>query len=398
MKNILLTLKRALGEFRRTLLYYHIWPYFFNRAAKQPIDEKKALLIAGNFSSLPDNLTRIRDELVSRGINCVEFFSPEGTGLSGKLNEFKRNIAFQKEYATAAYVFTEDFFFPMYANQPREGTRVVQLWHACGAFKKWGYSTADLAWGSDRRILDKFPIHNTYTDVCVSSEKIIPYYAEAFNCSESIIKPLGVPRTDVYFDADFVSSAREELINKFPQIGERRIILYAPTFRGNSTIKSYMDLKLDISRMMDELSDEYVLLYKLHPQTARAFKLSEEEKEKYKDFVFDISHGVRVDTALCAADVLISDYSSVIFEYSLLSRPMIFFAYDLEEYDETRSFYNKYEDFVPGPIVRDTEGIIGCVKACRGGADEDVLRRFRQDYMSACDGHSTERIADTFIK
>lgn len=398
MKNILLRLKRALGEFRRTLLYYHIWPYFFNRAAKQPIDEKKALLIAGNFSSLPDNLTRIRDELVSRGINCVEFFSPEGTGLSGKLNEFKRNIAFQKEYATAAYVFTEDFFFPMYANQPREGTRVVQLWHACGAFKKWGYSTADLAWGSDRRILDKFPIHNTYTDVCVSSEKIIPYYAEAFNCSESIIKPLGVPRTDVYFDADFVSSAREELINKFPQIGERRIILYAPTFRGNSTIKSYMDLKLDISRMMDELSDEYVLLYKLHPQTARAFNLSEEEKEKYKDFVFDISHGVRVDTALSAADVLISDYSSVIFEYSLLSRPMIFFAYDLEEYDETRSFYNKYEDFVPGPIVRDTEDIIGCVKACRDGADEDMLCRFRQDYMSACDGHSTERIADTFIK
>ena len=398
MKNILLRLKRALGEFRRTLLYYHIWPYFFNRAAKQPVDEKKALLIAGNFSALPDNLTRIRDELVSRGINCVEFFSPEGTGLSGKLNEFKRNIAFQKEYATAAYVFTEDFFFPMYANQPREGTRVVQLWHACGAFKKWGYSTADLAWGSDRRILDKFPIHNTYTDVCVSSEKIIPYYAEAFNCSESIIKPLGVPRTDVYFDADFVSSAREELINKFPQIGERRIILYAPTFRGNSTIKSYMDLKLDISRMMDELSDEYVLLYKLHPQTARAFELSEEEKEKYKDFVFDISHGVRVDTALCAADVLISDYSSVIFEYSLLSRPMIFFAYDLEEYDATRSFYNKYEDFVPGPIVRDTEGIIGCVKACRDGADEDMLRRFRQDYMSACDGHSTERIADTFIK
>lgn len=398
MKNILLRLKRALGEFRRTLLYYHIWPYFFNRAAKQPTDEKKALLIAGNFSALPDNLTRIRDELVSRGINCVEFFSPEGTGLSGKLNEFKRNIAFQKEYATAAYVFTEDFFFPMYANQPREGTRVVQLWHACGAFKKWGYSTADLAWGSDRRILDKFPIHNTYTDVCVSAEKIIPYYAEAFNCSESIIKPLGVPRTDVYFDADFVSSAREELINKFPQIGERRIILYAPTFRGNSTIKSYMDLKLDISRMMDELSDEYVLLYKLHPQTARAFKLSEEEKEKYKDFVFDISHGVRVDTALCAADVLISDYSSVIFEYSLLSRPMIFFAYDLEEYDATRSFYNKYEDFVPGPIVRDTEGIIECVKACRDGADEDMLRRFRQDYMSACDGHSTERIADTFIK
>lgn len=130
-----------------------------------------------------------------------------------------------------------------------------------------------------------------------------------------------------------------------------------------------MDLKLDIERMNAELSDDFVLLYKLHPQTAKRFSLSAEEREKYENFVFDISKDVRIDLAMCAADMLISDYSSVIFEYSLLSRPMIFFAYDLEEYDRDRSFYNKYEDFVPGPIVRDTEGIISAVRQAQSGFD-----------------------------
>lgn len=159
-----------------------------------------------------------------------------------------------------------------------------------------------------------------------------------------------------------------------------------------------MDLKLDIERMNAELSEDFVLLYKLHPQTAKSFSLSAEEREKYADFVFDVSKDVRIDLAMCAADMLISDYSSVIFEYSLLDRPMIFFAYDLEEYDRDRSFYNKYEDFVPGPIVRDTEGIISAVRQAQSGFDRAVTENFRNNFMDACDGHSTVRIAEAFME
>ena len=398
IKSLLSKFIKKLGDMRRHLLYYRIWPGVYRRAAKQPIDEKKVLLATNISDHLPDNLSCMKDELEKRGMRCVELLAPAGAGsIKGRFEELRQNLRFQREYATSAYVFVEDAFFPLYANYPREGTRVIQLWHACGAFKKWGYSTADLKWGASRASLERYPIHNTYTDVTVSAEKVVPYYAEAFNCPESIIRPLGVPRTDVYFDESFVSCARSEILKMYPQIGVRKIILYAPTFRGDSILKSYMDLKLDIERMSAELSEEYVLLYKLHPQTARRFSLDSAEREKYADFVFDISSGVRIDTAMCAADMLISDYSSVIFEYSLLGRPMIFFAYDLEEYDRDRSFYNKYEDFVPGPIVRDTEGIISAVRSAQSEFDWSVVERFRNDFMSACDGGSTARIADTFI-
>lgn len=341
----------------------------------------------------------MKRELEARGMHCTEMLIPAGAGsISARAAEFRQNIRFQREYATSKLVFVEDAFFPLFANHPRKGTEVIQLWHACGAFKKWGYSTADLKWGADRKSLERYPIHNTYTAVTVSARNIIPYYAEAFNCPESIIRPLGVPRTDIYFSSDFASSARAEMLKKFPQIGDRKIILYAPTFRGNSILKSYMDLKLDIERMNAELSDDFVLLYKLHPQTAKRFSLSAEEREKYENFVFDISKDVRIDLAMCAADMLISDYSSVIFEYSLLSRPMIFFAYDLEEYDRDRSFYNKYEDFVPGPIVRDTEGIISAVRQAQSGFDSAKIENFRNYFMDACDGHSTARIAEAFME
>lgn len=397
MKSLIVKFIKKLGDMRRHLLYYRIWPSVYRRAARKPIDEKKALLVS-NRTSLTDNLAAIKPELESRGMHCVELLAPAGAGsISGRIAEFRRNIKFQREYATSRLVFVEDAFLPLFANHPREGTRVIQLWHACGAFKKWGYSTADLKWGADRKSLERYPIHNTYTDVTVSASGVVKYYAEAFNCSQDIIKPLGVPRTDVYFDQSFVSSARDEILKIYPEIGQRKIILYAPTFRGNSILTSYMDLKLDIERMSEALSDEFVLLYKLHPQTAKRFPLDEQERKKYSNFVFDISLGVRIDTAMCAADMLISDYSSVIFEYSLLVRPMIFFAYDLEEYDRDRSFYNKYEDFVPGEIVRDTEGIISAVRAVQNSFDRQRVESFKEEFMNACDGHSTERIADAFI-
>lgn len=120
---------------RRRLLYYRIWPAVYRRAAKKPIDDKKVLL-ASNSRTLPDNLSCMKRELESRGMHCTELLIPAGAGsLSGRAAEFRQNIRFQREYATSRLVFVEDAFFPLFANYPRKGTEVIQLWHACGAFK-----------------------------------------------------------------------------------------------------------------------------------------------------------------------------------------------------------------------------------------------------------------------
>ena len=144
MKSLLIRLIKKLGDMRRHLLYYRIWPAVYRHAAKKPIDEKKVLL-ASNSKTLPDNLSCMKRELEARGMHCTEMLIPAGAGsISARAAEFRQNIRFQREYATSKLVFVEDAFFPLFANHPRKGTEVIQLWHACGAFKKWGYSTADL--------------------------------------------------------------------------------------------------------------------------------------------------------------------------------------------------------------------------------------------------------------
>ncbi len=383
---------------RRDFLYHKYWPYLYKKYSRRPIDEKKVVLAYSNvYKQMPDNLCTVREYLEARGYNCVVIDKSEGAKRSDNwlINEISKCFygkEFFEAYADAKALFLTDYFFPAYACKPREGQSVVQLWHGCGAFKKWGYSTAEKKWGASKKDLDKYPIHNTYTHICVSSPKVSFAYAEAFGCGEENIFPMGAPRTDVYFDKAFVASCREKLLEKFPAIGNRKIVLYAPTFRGNNINKSYMKNMLDVDKLQQLLGGDYALVINQHPLTAKAFRISGKD-----DFVFDATTGVAIETALCAADIVITDYSSLIFEYALLERPMIFFAYDLENYENDRSFYFDYETFVPGEIVTDTDAIIAEIKRLETDFDIEKVRKFRDDFMCACDGMSTERIVNAAL-
>lgn len=382
------SIKKKLTLFRRKILFFWLWPLAFNLYKNKPINEKLVLFaFSKNYTEMPDNMVGIYNFLKERGFDCRIMQSPQ--------NAIKRilfDFSFQKYYAQCKCVFITDNFDPLYAHQPKKGTKVIQLWHACGAFKKWGYSTLDLPWGGSREDMLRFPMHNTYTDVFVSSEAVIPCYAEAFRCAERRVKAFGTPRTDIYFNKEFVAAQRDELLKIFPEIGSRKIILYAPTFRGNSPEQAYNENPIDYEKLKASLGNEYALVLKLHPFTAKRFEMTDEEKEKYGDFVFDGSKCLKIETALCAADILIADYSSLIFEYALLNKPMLFYAFDLEQYEHDRSFYFDYKSFVPGKIVINSEEIIKAIQD--GDFRCDRIPAFREKFMGACDGECVRRIAE----
>jgi CDP-glycerol glycerophosphotransferase (TagB/SpsB family) len=380
-------LKHRLVTLRRKILFFWLWPLIFKKASKKPVNPKLILFaFSKNYTSLPDNMVGLYEHIKNEGFDCQIMQSPQNP-----VKRFFFDLKFQKYYAQCKCVFVTDNFDPLYANKPNKGTKVIQLWHACGAFKKWGYSTLDLPWGGSREDMTRFPMHNTYTDVFVSSESVIPCYAEAFNCPKSIIKAFGTPRTDVFFDEEFVASGRDEMLKLFPEIGNRKIILYAPTFRGNSPDEAYNDMPLDYSKLKNALCNEYVLVLKLHPFTAKKYSLSDKEKAEFGDFVFDASNTIKIDKALCAADILIADYSSLIFEYSLLNRPMLFYSYDLNKYEHDRSFYFDYKSFVPGKIVIDNDEIIDSIK--NNDFRQGRVKPFKDIFMNACDGKCVKRIA-----
>lgn len=382
-------MKKYISLLRRLITYYILWRGAFLLGCLKKKDPKLCVFAySKNYSKIPDNLLFLKNELEKEGFTCVEYGSP-----ASAKKRFISDIKFQFLYARCGAVFLNDNFDPVCAHKPRKGTRVVQLWHGCGAFKKFGYSTADSQWGGNKMEWKLFPRHNTYTDVFVSSEEVIPHYAEAFNCSEDIIKALGTPRTDVFFDENFVENGRKEILEALPEIGERKIILYAPTFRGNNPDEAHNDDVIDFEKFR-VLSEKCVILLKYHPFTLKKENWSDEQKEKFGDFVYLCPENVSINSALCAADMVISDYSSLVFEYSLLNRAMVFFAYDLEEYDKARSYYYDYADFVPGPIVKNDDELIDVILK---GVYMGKIKDFRERFMSACDGNSTEKIAD-YIK
>jgi CDP-glycerol glycerophosphotransferase (TagB/SpsB family) len=380
----------AARERKRDFLYFHFWPWCYRFFSKRPVQKKLAVFANDCVRSLPDNMQCLYDELRRRGYRCILCLKPKHAGnpISAQVHSFCNYLRFIYYYAHCRCVFLSDYYFPVYSVKPREGTRVIQLWHACGAFKKWGYSTLGNAWGDKKgRMIERYPIHNTYTDVPVSAEKVIPYYADAFHCDQSLIKPLGVARTDRYFDHDFIAQARSRVLASFPEIGERKILLYAPTFRGTSMYDAHNDVLPDYSVMREALGEKYVILNKLHPFVEQ----NKAQTPSVADSFVFTAKDLPIDVCLCAADLLISDYSSLIFEYALLERPMVFFAYDLDTYDEERGFYQPYRSFVPGPIAANTSELISAVQRVDGKCSAQVLK-FKEDYMSACDGHAVERL------
>ncbi len=210
-------------------------------------------------------------------------------------------------------------------------------------------------------------------------------YASAFGVSEDKIYPIGLPRTDLLLDSHFLEDKRGQFLDQYPQVRRKRCILYAPTFRDSEVDSP--KIHLDLQRMSDQMGSEDVLLIRLHPHVAQKIFWEEDRW----DNIINVSEYPGVTTLLAVADVLITDYSSIVFEYCLRNKPMIFYAYDLERFEkEGRSFYRDYRSFVPGNVVRSTEEVLECLQM----AGENKSATFTKQMFDKLDGNATLRLLE----
>lgn len=367
------------------LVFKLMYPICYFLSRLQPVKYKKIVFVENHADQLSDNFILLKKafELKNYDIS-VHYLSVSSSGWGEIVLKSLRLIW---DMGSARCVFLNESNSLFGAFTIRKETKLIQVWHACGAFKKWGFSVADKTFGDNQRELEKFPGHRNYNLVPVSGEAVCWAYEEAFGLKDKpgVVQALGVSRTDVYYDKDRIRQAYNRLRKlHFPMRG-RKIILYAPTFRGDiRTAKA--PAGLDFSKL-SVLKDEYVVFLKQHPFVKEAVKIP----ENCGDFCFEITNELSTEELIMVSDICITDYSSVVFEYTLLKKPILFFAYDLEEYYDERGFYYPYEEFVPGPIVRTTEELIMEITRI-DQYDLNRVEDFHKKYMSGCDGHATERI------
>jgi CDP-glycerol glycerophosphotransferase (TagB/SpsB family) len=344
--------------------------------------------LTGNLESIAAELAR-RDDLAAP---VVVLMRPHGRGLLGKAGVLLEAIRAEYYLATSRVFIVDDYFFPIYIIKPKPGTTIIQTWHASGAFKKIGYSVVDKTFGASEELVRRVAIHSNYTHILMGSHTSVPAYCEAFHQpAERFVTNLGIPRTDLFFDTGRVAHSAAAVRAKYYLPPDKNVILYAPTFRGtNKYVAAYHD-DLDLSAVRKRCSDEYVLLLRLHP-----FVLGHIELDPSLDgFVFNVSDHHDINDLLIVSDLLITDYSSVIFEYSLLKRPMVFFAPDFASYEEERGFYFPYEEWVPGPVFTTSEQVAGFIAA--GEFDVARVERFREAAFDIADGQASKRFVDELV-
>ena len=380
-----------LRDIYKTWTLLHLYPRRYRKcAAGKPVQPNKIVFLEVRMKELSDSFTNVYDALKKDGkwdIKCVFLWE----GLADRQTVRKRCLQAIEELADARFVFVNDSSYMLGCLPLRKKTTVIQLWHACGAFKRFGYSLTGKIFGSQKRELDRYPMYRNFSYVTVSSPEVRWAYADAFHLPPERILSTGVARTDIFYDKDRIRAAQKKLENLLPECfadgRTRRIVLYAPTFRGRVADATSPDI-LDFHLLKQLLGEEYLFLCKHHPFV----KNPPQPPAELSDFARDVTQLMEIDELLMISDVCISDYSSLIFEYSLFSRPMIFLAYDLEEYGDWRGFYYSYEEMTPGPVVRTTEETAACLKQLETGFNPEQVNAFRDKYMQSCDGHATERI------
>lgn len=328
--------------------------------------QKKVLLFESNVGrNYTGNPKAIFEELVEQGLDkeykCIFVFENPSIEIPGTVIKVKRLRFRYFYYMAIAGVWISDSRFPEYIVK-RKGTRYIQTWHGT-PLKKLALDMESVHMDGENSLeqyKEKFRKNTSTWDYLISQN---PYSSEIFRrCFDFHGEMLetGYPRNDVLFQKNKESEIRA--CKKKLGIPEgKKVILYAPTWRDNQFFgdnQYKFNQALDYDLLRDELAEDCIFLVKCHYLVKDTIDWS-----RYEGFVYDFDSKTDIAELYLVADCLITDYSSVMFDYSLLRRPMFFFAYDLVSYrDELRGFYFDYLSEIPGPVSLTTQELITQMK------------------------------------
>lgn len=373
-----MNIKFILRQYVKTAVNRVFLPIVYKVYSRKPVKKGKVIFADGHHHELPYSMTYMYECLKNKPLS-IELHLAD-FGKDGYISGLKSMVRFMKSYATAEYVFLCDYYVPAGSCRCRRETQVIQLWHACGAFKKFGYDAAE-----DMSSFYKGNSMKNCTLVTVSSKLCEPFYAKALGLSEHVVKAVGISRTDRYFDACYRRECREKFFEICPEACGKKVILWAPTFRGNAgmpRLEGYEEVEI----VKKALGSGYFFVKKLHPHLEGIYGTSTVD--------------MLTEEVMAAADVLITDYSSVLFDFMVYKKPIILFAPDGAQYEDKRGFYLDYRE-IPAFYANNANELEAAVRrACAGetAISERAYNIFYDKYMAQCDGHATERIIQEVMK
>lgn len=360
---------------------YLVFALCFSVFRLVPLNRNKVFFVATHDDSGEGNIGIIAAAIRERmpGKKCI--FLTKQDGIHRPFSFF---LGKAFHMATAATIFLDNEFMPMAYTPISPRAKVVQLWHGTGTIKKFGL---DSDTGEVARLAQK--ANNRLTHLIVNSELTKRQYASAFGVPEDRIYILGLPRTDLILDDRKMRQLQAHFYEQHPALKKKHCTLYAPTFRDSEVEKP--EFGLDFDSFVSCMKEDEVLLVRLHPHVAA--HCPEDLWERYSGRIVNVSGYPGAATLLAVSERLITDYSSIIFEYCLLDCPMIFYAYDYESFRrEGRDFYEEYPTFVPGPVAYSQPELEKLWQ--ESGDDSHRRQQFRERTFQYLDKNATKRLLE----
>ena len=346
------------------------------------------MFMSEQSTSISTNLKAVKDRMIARGLDedymIVESYRSSVTNPRQGLKSWMDLL---KKMAMSDFIFLDDHAPVLDWLILDKDTALIQLWHAGAGFKSSGYSR----WGHIG-CPAPYSCHRQYKYGISGSKNIAHFFSEVWGINDSQVLPTGMPRIDEFLDKDYRRKKTKELYEKYPMCKDKKVILFAPTYRGTNKANAHYPYELiDFKRLYELCGDEYVVLFKMHPWVASEVPIS----DKYKDRFADVGRYPNINDLFYITELLITDYSSNIFEYSLMKKPMLFFAFDEIQYSFSRGFHRAYEESAPGKVCHTFEEVLQAI------ADEDFdypkVEEYVEKHFDYIDSHASDRVIDWII-
>lgn len=365
----------------------------------------KVLPVNNNIILFESNLGRnytgnpryIYEKMVSMGMDqtykCIWILEDVNTNIPGHVIKIKRSRFQYLYYMAIAKVWVFDCRQPQFLIKRKE-TTYIQTWHGTPLKKlALDMDMVSMAGSGDIDQYRKNFFENTRTwDYLISQNDFSTEIFKRCFAFDKTMLSIGYPRNDMLINEnnkEFVDALKIKM--GLPL--DKKVLLYAPTWRDNEFYgkgKYKFVSPLDYDKFRQELGDEYILIVKYHYLVKETINW-----DKYKGFIYQFSEQEDIASLYMVSDALITDYSSVMFDYSLLGRPMYFFAYDIEDYkNNLRGFYFDLTQEAPGPISLNTQELIRDIKEFSPEDWTDKYKAYSQKYNHLDDGKASLHVVE----
>lgn len=343
-----------------------------------PTNNKKVVFISRQSNNVSLDFKLLANEIIKLDNEYKIVFLCEriNNKLIKKIKYFFSIIKQMYHLATSRVCVVDSYCIAVSVLNHKKSLTVIQLWHALGAIKKFGYQSLGKDFGRNLELAKALNMHRNYDYIISGSDAMIPYFSEAFNAERYKFKSIGSPKIDYLIKEK--DNIRKKILKIYPNINKKKVILYVPTFRKNK--------KISINKILESIDfNKYNLIVKCHPGKIQKFDNS---------LIYECNEFSSFEL-ITIADYIITDYSAFSIEATILDVPIYFYLYDIVEYKEKNGLNIDLYQEMKGCCYKNFKTLY--TKLNSGKYNKQQLMRFKNKYLTNQRGNSGYLLANFIV-